>query len=415
MSLIAGTIGYLSSHHGLTTQGLSWLSFSLAGLMSLLAQYQYHQAQTQAAKSEPLTAILKQFPLALGITTPKGCLTQANIALCQLTGYSQSDLLAKSFTELIDPRDRPYFEAALWQLFQQQQKHFSLQLRLRKKSGSSIWIAIEASLIHLQAQPSFLVFLLQETHPYQLPAQPQSELISAVSHELKTPLTAIKGSLGLLETGLYHHQPEQTQRMLEIANLECDRLIRLINNILDVERLQAGTTWLQPQICDVSDLLNQAFRSVQPIAAEKSVLLDLEPSGQQVWADPDAVHQILINLIDNAVKFSEVGSTIWITAALDVKGQARNRLENSEPGILFSIRDQGKGIVADRLQLIFERFQFAETSGFEPGRGTGLGLAICKSLVEQQGGQIWAISQLAQGSTFFFTLPQPSNQESYKI
>lgn len=237
----------------------------------------------------------------------------------------------------------------------------------------------------------------------------KDEFISIISHELRTPLTAIRGALGILESGVLHNRPQKTQQMLGMALNNTERLIRLVNDILDLERLASGRIDLNLEFCHIDELIALAVSGVEAIALEAQVTLQVAAAAVTVRAAPDAVVQTLTNLLGNAIKFSEAGSKIWLAAELVASPRAQ--ADRSAPPIAppawvqVSVKDQGRGIPADRLEIIFERFQQVDVSDSRQRGGTGLGLAICKQIVEQHGGEIWVESQVGQGSTFFFTLP----------
>jgi signal transduction histidine kinase len=226
----------------------------------------------------------------------------------------------------------------------------------------------------------------------------ENEFISLVSHELRTPLTSLLGSLDLLNAGRLGSLNEQGQQILSIAVTNTERLMRLINDILDIERMKSGKIALQKVKCNAASLLTQAVEAMQAMAEQAQVQLINQPLTVELWADPDRIVQTLTNLLSNAIKFSEPGSTVWIG----------NELTASESRLLITVKDQGRGIPADKLQLIFERFQQVDVSDSRKKGGTGLGLAICRSIVEQHDGKIWVESTLGEGSTFYITLPLPS-------
>jgi signal transduction histidine kinase/DNA-binding response OmpR family regulator len=238
----------------------------------------------------------------------------------------------------------------------------------------------------------------------------KDEFVSVVNHELRTPLTSISGALDLLASGILQTQPEDAQRMLKIAANNTDRLVRLINDILDIERIESGKIQMTKQSCDSADLINQSVEFMEEIAAQAGVTLSVSPLSVRLWADPDRIIQVLTNLLSNAIKFSPPGSTVWLSAEEDngTRGQGTGDRENifsSSPTILFKVTDQGRGIPAEKLETIFERFGQVDASDSRQKGGTGLGLAICRSILQHHGGQIWAESTLGEGSTFFFTLP----------
>ena len=225
----------------------------------------------------------------------------------------------------------------------------------------------------------------------------KDEFISIVSHELRTPLTAIQGALGLLDSGRLNQDSEQFDRLLQLAINNSDRLTHLVNDVLDLERLNSGRIKPEMQDCQVSELMLQAVESVQIQAAKAEISLDPQMFSAVIWADPDLIIQILTNLLSNAIKFSPTHSSIQLSAA-------PIELDKTQ-FVQFAVADQGRGIPADKLETIFGRFQQVDLSDARQKGGSGLGLAICKSIVQQHQGRIWAESELQQGSKFFFTIP----------
>lgn len=223
----------------------------------------------------------------------------------------------------------------------------------------------------------------------------KNEFVSLVSHELKTPLTAIRGSLGLLAGGALGELAPPATRMVEIAMESSERLTRLINEILDMERIESGAMPMEIGEHDVTDLLAAAQDQVQVLASEAGVRLEVGQAGGRVLADSDRVVQTLINLVGNAIKFSPPGSVVALEVALG---------EDDE--LWFRVTDRGRGIPPGRLEAIFERFEQVDSSDAREKGGTGLGLAISRSIVERLGGRIWAENNdPGPGTRFTFTLP----------
>jgi signal transduction histidine kinase len=224
--------------------------------------------------------------------------------------------------------------------------------------------------------------------------QVKDEFISVVGHELRTPLTSIRGSLGLLEGGVFGALPQEASEMLALAVTNTDRLVRLINDVLDFERMDAGRMELELAPVEAVELVGNALQIVQMHAAQGDVTLAREIDEElTVTADGDRIVQVLVNLLGNAVKFSPRGSTVTIAA--------RSEHERAR----FSIEDQGRGIPPDQLEKVFERFRQVDSSDAREKGGSGLGLAIARDIVELHGGTIEVESELGRGSTFRFTLP----------
>jgi PAS domain S-box-containing protein len=284
-----------------------------------------------------------------------------------------------------------------------QKGYWSREIEYVTRKGHVFWGNLAAKPIQVGGQMMQLVRLTDISDRHELD-RIKDEFISIVSHELRTPLTAIRGSLGILETGILNEEPDTAHHMLQVAVRNSDRLVRLVNDILDLERLESGKVQLVMEPCWVSDLMEMALEGVQAIAAEADITLHSSPIHAQVCAAPDAIVQAFTNLLGNAIKFSSPGGMVWLKAEI-------GNGERGTPYLLFSIKDQGRGIPADKLDNIFGRFQQVDVSDARQKGGTGLGLAICKSIIQQHGGQIWVESVLGQGSTFYFTLPLQQDQE----
>ena len=226
------------------------------------------------------------------------------------------------------------------------------------------------------------------------------EFVSVVSHELRTPLTSIRGSLGLLAGTMADMLPDKGKRMLIIAVDNTERLTRLINDILDLERMSSGKMTMSRRACNGADLVAQAIDAMRAMAEKAQVTLSASVPAARLWADPDRVIQVLTNLLSNAIKFSEPETSVCVETQL-------------LPGcIRFQVRDAGRGIPTDKLRSIFRQFQQVDASDSRKESGTGLGLAICHTIIGQHDGEIWAESVDGEGSTFFFTLPFAGNSNA---
>jgi PAS domain S-box-containing protein len=221
----------------------------------------------------------------------------------------------------------------------------------------------------------------------------KDEFISTVSHELRTPLTSIRGALGLLSSGILGKVNDKAANLLRIALTNSDRLVRLINDILDLERIQSGKEPLAYRPVQLAEIVRQAIEGMQPVAEAGGVQLIHDPTQVEIEADPDRLLQVLTNLLSNAVKFSPPNSTISVMMRLGVSG------------VTLSVIDQGRGIPADKLDAVFGRFQQVDVSDSRQKGGSGLGLAICRTIVLQHSGRIWAERNLPCGSTFRVFLP----------
>ncbi len=225
----------------------------------------------------------------------------------------------------------------------------------------------------------------------------KDEFVSTVSHELRTPLTSIRGALGLLSSGMLGPMPEKGQRMLQIAVTNTDRLVRLINDILDLERIEAGKIELTRAAVDARELMTEAVDGVMAMASAADVEIRIGRDGldSSLWVDRDRILQTLTNLLSNAIKFSPRGTVVSLS------GESKNGT------FTFAVADQGRGVPPEKRELIFERFQQVDASDSRDKGGSGLGLAICRSIVNAHGGVIWVESEPGHGSLFQFTVPLP--------
>jgi PAS domain S-box-containing protein len=221
----------------------------------------------------------------------------------------------------------------------------------------------------------------------------KDEFISTVSHELRTPLTSIRGALGLLSAGMLGTVSEKASSLLRIAVANSDRLVRLINDILDLERMQSGRAPLAFRMVALEELARQAVDAMQPMADASEVALLCDAVPAHVEADADRLLQVLTNLLSNAIKFSPPKSIVRVL------------ITRTADGVTLSVVDKGRGIPADKLETIFDRFQQVDASDSRQKGGTGLGLAICRTIVQQHGGRIWAEQNGVRGAIFSMFLP----------
>lgn len=262
----------------------------------------------------------------------------------------------------------------------------------RRQDGSEFAAEASISKLDLEKETIYTVYLQDISDRKQIERM-KDEFVSVVSHELRTPLTSIHGSLGMLASGLISSDSTQGKRLLQIATDSTERLVRLINDILDIERIESGRVKMEKRSENVAEIIAQAINIMQAIADKAQVNLDVEYLHVQVWADADKIVQTLTNLLSNAIKFSPPGSTVYLRVSLQ------------DQQILFQVEDSGRGIPPDQIENIFERFQQVDSSDSRKQEGTGLGLTICRSIVQQHNGKIWVESEFGEGSTFYFTLP----------
>jgi len=224
----------------------------------------------------------------------------------------------------------------------------------------------------------------------------KSEFVAVVSHEVRTPLTSIKGSLELLGDERFHLLPPPQKELLSICQANTERLITLINDILDFSKLESSKLSLNFESVEVGRIVPEAVDHIKNLAGIKGITIDIHMEGTAgvIEADPMRVAQVITNLLGNAIKFSPENGKIEVWA------------RGSEEEVSVAIKDYGKGISQRDLSRLFQRFAQLDSSTTRKAGGTGLGLVISKGIVEQHGGKIWVESGLGKGSTFSFSIPR---------
>ena len=337
-------------------------------------------------------------PSPIAITTlSDGDFVAVNPSFLRMSGYGQDDVIGQTADALALWRSPHLYRQAIAQVTTGTPV-YSQELECQTRQGEHRTVLVSIERISLRGEPCSLNIINDITERKRL----ENEFVSVVSHELRTPMHSLIGALDLLSTGELGELSQPGQQMLAMATNNAERLIRLVNDILDLERLQAGEKSINKARCDIADLFTQAVEAMQVMADKVGVMLQVVPlsvPSVAIWVDCDRILQTLTNLLSNAIKFSPSGSSVRLEAAMEF-------VENSPNSqIHITVKDQGRGIPPDQLETIFERFQQVDASDSRKKGGTGLGLAICRTIVRQHDGRIWAESTPRQGSTFHIVLP----------
>ena len=223
----------------------------------------------------------------------------------------------------------------------------------------------------------------------------KDEILSIVSHELKTPLTSMRGSLGLLAAGLLVDEPERGQRMATVALTNADRLLRLIEGVLDLDRLDRGEDELRLDVLDAGRLAEQARDTMQGLAHDQGVPIDVQTTaGLTFHGDADRLLQVLTNLVSNAIKYSPAGGPVTIAVLGDTDH------------VRFEVRDRGRGVPPELRETIFEPYRLVDRADRTERGGSGLGLAIARRIVQQHRGRVGVTDAGGPGSVFFVEIPR---------
>ena len=330
-----------------------------------------------------------------------GALTFANPAAARMVGHSAQEMAGRDMHELLhhtrpDGSTYPRADCPMLTSLRDGSVHHCDDDVYWRKDGTSFAVDMTSNPIIDGERTNGAVIVFRDVSDRREVERVKDQFASVVSHELRTPLTSIRASLGLLASDLLGPLPAGGRRMVDIAVQNTDRLVRLINDILDLEHIASSAMNLHLVRCDAADLIVRAADAVLAMAIEGGVTVTVLAEPTPLEADEDRVIQTLTNLIGNAVKFSPRGSSVRVSC------------ERRGDEILFTISDDGRGIPADKLETIFERFEQVDSSHSRQEGGTGLGLAISRSIVEQHGGRIWAQSMLGEGSVLSFVIPSPA-------
>ncbi len=332
-----------------------------------------------------------------------GRLTFINQAAARALGYTPEQLTGRDIHEVIhhSHADGTPYSKATSPILQAMRRRETVRMRdevFWRQDGNSIPVEYSANPLIENGQISGMVVAFQDISERRRLEKMKDEFISTVSHELRTPLTSLRASLGLISSGSLDKRPEKQRQMIDMAIGNCDRLVRLVNDILDFDSVEKGRLPLHRQAVEAIDLLRRAADVAHTAASQCHIGFRIDAPQVLVLADQERILQVLNELVTNAIKFSPPDTSIRLVA---------QPTENGE--VCFTVEDQGRGITPEKLGRIFERFQQGDASDSRALGGTGLGLALCRSIVEQHGGRIWAESTPGHGSRFLFTLPVASS------
>jgi PAS domain S-box-containing protein len=328
-----------------------------------------------------------------------GNVEYVNPFFLELSGYPLEEVLGKSwFNHFLSSSQRSTTNLVFREVLEHN-FHPHYQNPILTKWGEERMIAWSNTVLQDTAGKTIGTISIGEdiTERYKIDRM-KAEFISVVSHELRTPLTSMQAALSLLNEKIIDPISEEGEVTIQIATEGTDRLVRLVNDILDLERLESGKVRLEKHLYSIDDLVTTAVAQMQEMANQAKITLEASLCHVQVTVDGDRLVQILTNLLSNAIKFSSQNSVVRLSVE-------QQELENNPSFLLFAVCDQGRGIPTDKLESIFDRFHQVDASDSRAKGGTGLGLAICRSIVQQHGGEIWVESIVGQGSTFYFTIP----------
>ena len=356
------------------------------------------QAEEALRESEGrIRAIVESAADGIVTVDDNGVVTSANAAAGTIFDYPAEDLEGTDITTLAPD------------IFQGEIKRYLVRLRRdaanatddrretngRRRNGTTFPFEFAVSAVPSAGAKSFTVFLRDITERKAVERM-KNEFVSTVSPELRTPLTSIYASLGLIAGGLAGELPAKANKLLDIAHNNCERLVRLINDILDIEKIESGKIEYHIEVLDLIPLIEHVIEANHGFAQpfDVKILLDNRAGRVHVRADSDCLIQVLTNLISNACKFSPPHSVVEV----NVRGKD-NRVR-------VAVSDHGPGIPEEFRDRVFEKFAQADSSDSRQKGGTGLGLCICRAIIEGLKGNLDFETETGKGTTFYFELPQ---------
>lgn len=372
------------------------LGASLSVLFCLMLAWLLHSYRRSALFADALQdnemysrRIMNSVLDVIVTTDPDGIIERVNSAVHTVFGYLPIQLAGKPFSMLLAPG-----QARLLDILAADEG-VAVELQGMRHTGEVFAMDLSRNSTEHQGKARY-VWLIRDISERKKIEQLKNDFVSTVSHELRTPLTAISGALGLAVGGALGELNAQQQHMLMLAQQNSQRLGKLINDLLDIEKLAVNKMQFKLRLWPLTELLRQSIDLNQPVALQRQVQLELVcPEQTDLWVEVDEVRvqQVMANLLANAIRHSPVGAVVRVT------------LEQSPKTVRVAVIDQGSGVAESFESRLFEKFSQADSSDRRQVTGTGLGLAICKDLIKAMRGDIGYQRSPSGGACFYFTLP----------
>lgn len=350
---------------------------------------------------ETMRAAMEHASVGMALMTLGGRCLRVNQALSDLVGYTCDELLNMDLRGITHPDDMQPEAQTMHHALDTGEGRTQFDKRVLHKSGKVLFVQTNMSLVQVadSLQRYFIVQFLDLTARQEM-EQMKSDFVSMVSHELRTPMTSIRGSLGLIMGAMRSELSDRVAKLIGIAHNNAERLIVLINDILDIDKIASGKMRFESEFVNLSEVVRQSVESVQAYAAQYGVQVKIEQADDTLfaWVDVSRLVQVMSNYLSNAIKFSHKGGQVEVIMSRH-DGMAR-----------VSVVDHGAGIDEAFKPSIFGRFMQADSTMTRSKGGTGLGLHITKQIVEYMGGSVGFDSTVGEGSTFWLQLPLLSRQ-----
>lgn len=334
-------------------------------------------------------------PIGIALVSPDGEWLRVNQSLCDLLGYSAEELTRTTFQAITHPEDLEKDLQQVRQMLSRELRSYQMEKRYLHKAGHPVWTQLSVSLVWDKQRPLYFISQIQDIHERKTMEQAKAEFLTMVSHELRTPVTALRGALGILTAGAAGELPPKAQALTALADRNAERLHRLVNDIVDIEKIEAGGFAYRYVDLDLNQLVAQAALELKAYADQYQVQIEVRSELPRAYlhADADRLMQVLANLLSNAVKYSRPGGKVDV------------HLSRTAQHLRVSVTDYGEGIPEEFRRHIFEKFAQANWTATNPKGGSGLGLHISRAIVAHHGGALSFHTKLGMGSTFYFDLP----------
>lgn len=349
-----------------------------------------------ATSEETFRAAMEDASIGMALVRPDGHWLKVNKALCDMLGYSEEELLRNDFQSITHPDDLEQDIELVKKIISGEAKTYQLEKRYFHKNGIAIWALLNVSLVrNANGAPDYFIAQIQDITERKEVERIKSEFISIVSHELRTPMTSIRGSLGLILGAFSKDLPDKVKGLVDIAHNNCERLILLINDILDIDKIASGQMRFDMRPESVADATKQATQANEGYAQKFNTTINLEPIDETLRINIDIARyiQVLSNLLSNAIKFSPENVPVEVSTTV------------ADDRVRIYVQDYGEGIPEEFRSRIFSKFSQADSSSTRNKGGTGLGLHITQQMVEYMGGEIGFDTEIGKGTAFWVDFP----------
>ena len=340
-----------------------------------------------------LRRMLQELPVGVLLVKKDGSIESSNAEAERMLGFDAAELAGSALRKHITLGEKPADAVT-------EAQHRRLQGTATRKDSSVFPVDISEGIVELGEEDKSIVVFIDKTAEKEL-ERVKREFVAMVTHEIRTPISSVYGILELIETGAVGELSKKGIELTRAVKVTCKRVIGLINDLLDLEKIQSGKFSLDCKQVSLRYAMETSADNVAALTAERKLTLNLPQTDLLCWADEDRLVQVMVNLISNAIKNSPENSTI----ALEIEDRSNGFLK-------ISVVDKGRGIPEDKLGMIFDKFEQVEYSDAKKKGGTGLGLSICQGIVAEHGGEIGVESKLGEGSRFWFTIPASEEAES---